>query len=135
MDLQSQLRDYLIQHQVAAIISFSGGSDEKEAVITPIVEECIDYLVPYRVAIASGGTMFSVQKKAIDCALAAGLPTIGVMPERGIKYKSKRSRRTTTTTSRRRGHKASTSSPVFMLCRSSAAFATAAGLSERRSRP
>jgi predicted Rossmann-fold nucleotide-binding protein len=88
MDLYNLLQTYVDKHHIRAIVSFSGGSDEKESIISPIVEECIELLSPYKVAIASGGTMFSVQKKAIDCALAAELPTIGVMPERGIKYQN-----------------------------------------------
>lgn len=85
-DIRESIQSFLKCRGLRCVIGFSGGSEENEERVTPIVESAIAVLAVYPVAILTGGTTWSVPNIANDAALRAGLSTIGVLPERGQKY-------------------------------------------------
>jgi len=72
---------------IKKIIAFSGGADDNlESKVLGVVEQSMDVLSKYPVAILTGGTKWGLPKYASRIAKNKSIPTIGVYPNRGKKY-------------------------------------------------
>lgn len=84
--IQKVLRE-LNSRGIKRIIAFSGGADDKlESAVQSVVEQSLDVLCNYPVAILSGGTKWGLPKYASTIAKRKSLPTLGVYPLRGKKH-------------------------------------------------
>lgn len=87
--LEERVSIFMKENKLEKIIAFSGGADEKEIVVSEIIEDCMSYIQNYPVAILTGGTNEGVPRIANDIAKSYGIKTIGVLPSKGEKSVNK----------------------------------------------
>jgi predicted Rossmann-fold nucleotide-binding protein len=80
--------DFLGERKVQKVVGISGGAEgNDEARVKALLEQSMAQYAGKPIAILTGGTKWGVPKYATDLAKDANLPVIGVLPERGTKYK------------------------------------------------
>lgn len=91
MDIENLVKEFLATRKADYVIAFSGGSEEDEVKAREIVRDAIIEFQKSKIsfAVLAGGTIWSVPRIANDIAIEMGIPTIGVLPERGKKYLNK----------------------------------------------
>jgi predicted Rossmann-fold nucleotide-binding protein len=70
---------------ICRVIGFIGGSDLEDRA-NEIIDQSLDVLKDYSVAILTGATNFGLPKYATERSKELGLPVIGIYPKRGAKY-------------------------------------------------
>lgn len=101
---RAQVNEFMLEHGIQKIISFSGGSDDKLLSVSAddpmqshykdlklkvderLITDALGKLRGYEVAILTGGTEGGVPELATTIAKKFGFKTIGVFPKKGEKY-------------------------------------------------
>jgi len=82
-----EILETLGRQGIEKVIGFLGGSDVNSGL--ECVDQSLDVLKDYSVAVLTGGTSWGLPEYASIAARKAGIPVIGVYPERRKKYVSK----------------------------------------------
>ncbi len=77
--------DFLKSMGIERVVAFSGGSDENEGSVKIFLEQSMDVLKDFPVAVLTGGTNWGIPKYATLAAGERGIKTIGVMPEYAVR--------------------------------------------------
>ena len=79
--------EFMKKNGLEYVVGFSGGSDKEKEEVERVVNDSMLYFSKRPIAVLTGGTKWGIPKIASEIAKDYGMKTIGVMPERGEKYK------------------------------------------------
>lgn len=85
-DVSKHIKEFKKRNAIDKIIAFSGGSDEKETEVKSIVDEALQKLKNFSVAILTGGTKFGIPQFATQSAKNLNIKIIGILPIVGRKH-------------------------------------------------